>query len=169
MTMVWYILMMNFSAAVWSANKQSYGVLSHYSNGLVQAVADNFDCNISSMNSLKQTHSLAIMILQSAAKPEIEHEAIPRLKKTELKRAYLPDIETVQYIGHKKQQLPLSVCIKTVQPLRILAKTAAALKIATDCDLSFLKSIIKDQIVQSIQDSTPNLLVKVGGGCKMQQ
>ncbi len=41
--------------------------------------------------------------------------------------------------------LSVSVCIKTVQPLRILAKTAAALKIATDCDLSFLKSIIKDQ------------------------
>ena len=33
---------------------------SHHSNGLVQAVADNFDCNISSMNGLKQTHSLAI-------------------------------------------------------------------------------------------------------------
>ncbi len=77
------------SAAVWSANKQSCGVLSHYSNGLVQAVADNFDCNISSMNGLKQTHSLAIMILQSAAKPEIEREAISRLKKTELKGAYL--------------------------------------------------------------------------------
>ncbi len=133
------------SAAVWSANKQSYGVLSHYFNGLVQAVADNFDCNISSMNGLKQTHSLAIIILQSAAKPEIEREAIPRLKKTESNGAYLPDIETVQYIGHKKQQLHLSVCIKTVQPLRILAKTAAALKIATDCNLSFQKSITKDQ------------------------
>ena len=39
--------------------------LRHYSTGLVQAVADNCDCNISSMNGPKQTHSMALMMLQS--------------------------------------------------------------------------------------------------------
>ena len=91
------------SAATWRAKKQSHGILSHHSNGLVKAVADNFDCTISSMNGLQQTHSLAIMMLQSACKPEIVGEIIPRLKKTELKDAYLPDIESVQYIERKKK------------------------------------------------------------------
>ena len=57
--------------------------------------------------------------------------------KTELKDAYLPDIETVQYTGPKKKELPLVECIQIVQPLKILAKTAAALKIASDYDLGF--------------------------------
>ena len=110
MTMVWYahtIVQFRTSEAALSAKKQSHGILSHHSNGLVQAVADNFDCNISSVNGLQQTHSLAIMMLQSACKSEIVSEIIPRLKKTELKDAYLPDIETVQYIGPKKNELPL--------------------------------------------------------------
>ena len=67
------------SAATWSAKKQSHGILSLHSNGLIQAVDDNFDCNISSMNGLRQTHSLAVMMLQSACKLEMVSEIIPRL------------------------------------------------------------------------------------------
>ena len=39
--------------------------LQHHSKGLIQSLADNFDCNISSVNGLKQTHSMALMIIQS--------------------------------------------------------------------------------------------------------
>ena len=94
------------SAAAWGAQRQSLGILSHHSNGLVQAVADNFDCNISSMNGLKQTHSLAIMLLQqeqSASESTIQTETIPRMKKTVLKDVHLRDIESVQYLGPKNQ------------------------------------------------------------------
>ena len=157
------------SAAAWSAKKQSHGILSHHSIGLAQAVADNFDCNISSMNGLQQTHSLAIMMLQSACKPEMVSEIIPRLRKTELKDAYLPDIETVQYIRPKKKELPLVECIQIVQPLKILAKTAAALKIASDFDLGFMKAVTKDQVNPEYSGTTPSLLVRVGGEYRMQQ
>ena len=157
------------SAAAGSAKKQSHGIPSHHSNGLVQAVTDNFDCNISSMKGLQQTHSLAIMMLQSACKPEMVSEIIPRLKKTELKDAYLPVIETVQYIGPKKKELPVAECIQIVQPLKILAKTATALKIASDYDLGFMKTVTKDKLIQSILGTTPSLLVRVGGEYRMQQ
>ena len=40
------------------------GVLGHHSTCLIHAVAENFDCDISSMNGLKQTHSLALMLIQ---------------------------------------------------------------------------------------------------------
>ena len=45
-------------AAAFAGQLRPQGVLNHSSTGLVQAVADNFDCNISSINGLKQTLSL---------------------------------------------------------------------------------------------------------------
>ena len=41
------------SAAAHSNKKGTTGVLRHHSTGLVEAVADNFDCNVSSANVLK--------------------------------------------------------------------------------------------------------------------
>ena len=42
--------------------------------------------------------------------------------------------------------MPLVQCIQIVQPLKILAKTAAALIIASDYDLGFMKAVTKDQV-----------------------
>lgn len=48
------LLQMNFyfrtAAAVWGATKQPEDVLSHHSNGVVQTVADNYDCDIHLMS-----------------------------------------------------------------------------------------------------------------------
>ena len=52
-------------AAAQANEEKSNGVLRHCSTGLVQAVSDNFDCNISSVNGQKQTHSLALIMVQS--------------------------------------------------------------------------------------------------------
>ena len=60
-----------------SANNSS--ILRHHSEGLVQAVADNFDCNISSMNGLRQTHSLALMMIQHGREAVNKDEFIKRL------------------------------------------------------------------------------------------
>ena len=38
--------------------------LSQSDTGLIQAVADNFDANVSSQNSLQSTHALAIVLTQ---------------------------------------------------------------------------------------------------------
>ena len=44
-------------------NREKIGI-SSTGGGLIQAVADNFDANISSANGLKSTHALAILLTQ---------------------------------------------------------------------------------------------------------
>ena len=84
------------AAAAWGATKQPKDVLSHHSDGLVQAVADNYDCEIHLMKCLKGTYYLALMILQQGQiDKECQNEAIPRLKKTELFHVDEP-IPTIQ-------------------------------------------------------------------------
>ena len=58
------LLRFHISVAVWVAKKQTDDVKSHHCSSLVHIDAGTLDCNISSMNGLKQTHSLAIMVLQ---------------------------------------------------------------------------------------------------------
>ena len=65
----------------------------------MQAVADNFDCNICSTNELKQTHSLARMMLQNRSEDEwTKYPSIKRLPKNEIINVNLPEIETIQLI-----------------------------------------------------------------------
>ena len=52
------------SAAVEGNKASTKSILKNSSVGLVQAVADNYDCNISSPNGLRQTHSLAMIMTQ---------------------------------------------------------------------------------------------------------
>ena len=51
-------------------------------NGLIQGVSDNFDATLSTQNGLKQTHSLASIVIQHNRKPaQRTRKPIPRLKK----------------------------------------------------------------------------------------
>ena len=81
-------------------------ILKPHTEGLVQAAADNFDCNISSVNGLKQTHSLAMMILQTGDGNCEEQYKIKGLITAELKDKGLPDINFIQYRGCKKPAIP---------------------------------------------------------------
>ena len=80
------LLWFRTSAAVWTANRRTYGIICHRKQGLVQVTAaDNFDCNISSMNGKKQTHALAMILVQpdsNEGERDFERAAmeIPRLK-----------------------------------------------------------------------------------------
>ena len=58
----------------------------------MQVVSDNFGCNISSMNDLKQTHSLAMMMLQTEDENCEEQYKIKRITTAELKDKDLLDI-----------------------------------------------------------------------------
>lgn len=54
-------------------------------HGLIQAVADNFDANISSQNGLRSTHALALLLTQED-RPQADHTpntnvSIKRIKK----------------------------------------------------------------------------------------
>lgn len=52
------------SAVAWAAKRQTDDNKSHHSNSLVHIVTYTLDYNISSMNGLKQSHSLTMMVLQ---------------------------------------------------------------------------------------------------------
>ena len=51
--------------------------------GLIKAVADNFDANISSQNGLRSTHSLALILTQLQPNIPESEATIPRLRKAE--------------------------------------------------------------------------------------
>ena len=72
----------------------------------MQVVSDNFDCNISSMNDLKQTHSLAMMMLQTEDENCEEQYKIKRITTAELKDKDLLDINFVQCQGSKNPAMP---------------------------------------------------------------
>ena len=70
------------SAAYHASQKQETQLNS--ATGLIQGIADNFDANLSTQNGLKQTHSLAAIIVQhnsSQNKLQPSRKPIPRLKK----------------------------------------------------------------------------------------
>lgn len=52
------------SAVAWAAKRQTDDNKSHHSNSLVHIATYTLDYNISSMNELKQSHSLTMMVLQ---------------------------------------------------------------------------------------------------------
>ena len=108
--------------------------------------ADN--CDISSMNGKKQTHSLAMILIQpdNNKGEEFDRAAmeIPRFKKQEVKDADLPDVLYVQYIGPKKPVIPKKQTIQHVSSLKVFATAATARSIASKNDLQFLKDITAD-------------------------
>ena len=74
------------------------------------------------MNGLKQTHSLAIMMLQTGYENCEEQYKIKRLTTAELKDKDLPDINFVQYKGSKKKAMPKKEALQSVLPLSIISK-----------------------------------------------
>ena len=122
-----------------SANNSS--ILRHHSEGLVQAVADNFDCNISSMNGLRQTHSLALMMIQHGREAVNKDEFIKRLKKADLKDIDLPDVEMSRYTGPKKPCMPGNDVHSLVPPLKVLCGAVISENVNSEFDFMFLKSI----------------------------
>ena len=133
------------SAAASASTKITTSILRHHSQGLVQGVADNFDCMISSMNGLKQTHSLALIMTQHGEVDDEEIEnTIPRLKKADLTDLDLRDVPIPEYRGPKKPSMPHQQSLQKVQSLKILAMAATASGIAKEIDFEFFKSIAID-------------------------
>ena len=59
------LLRFKTSAAVAANEERSLRGMFDSRFGLIQAIADNFDANISSQNGLKSTHGLALLFTQS--------------------------------------------------------------------------------------------------------
>ena len=131
------------SVACDASERISQNILKPHTEGLVQAVADNFDCIISSMNGLKQTHSLVMMMLQTGDENCEEQHKIKRLTTAELKNKDLPDINFVQYKGSKKPVMPKKKeALQSVLPLSIIGKAVISSNIISEFDFGFLKRIV---------------------------
>ena len=112
-------------------------------NGLIQGVSDNFNANLSTRNGLKQTHSLASVILQHRKVPqEDKREPIPRLKKCELASAKLKEPEMKIFKGQKKPSMPNCYAQRGVLPLRILCSQSIMVARSEAIDFQFMKEIL---------------------------
>jgi len=136
------------SAAAATDTDNSMRGITDSSVGLVQAVADNFDANISSQNGLKSTHALALLITQVQPDPTNEDSEsdckIKRLKKVEMKNEIPPDIPVQVYAGPKKPDMPELEAKRSVLPLKVLAQREVALRRANILDLEFLKRVVSE-------------------------
>ena len=113
-------------------------------NGLIQGVSDNFDATLSTQNGLKQTHSLASIVIQHNRKPaQRTRKPIPRLKKNQLSTTKLNSIELRIFSGPSKPRIldqlscerPLSQQLQNQQK-KSLEKERAA-------DFQFMKDILE--------------------------
>ena len=88
--------------------------ISNAADGLVQAIADNFDADTSSQNGRQSTHSLAVLLtLYSQAPPEGEQEDNPRIRRVPNDSSEVPcDVDIHRYQGPKQPQMPESHAIK---------------------------------------------------------
>ena len=125
-------------------NREKLGI-SSTGGGLIQAVADNFDANISSANGLKSTHALAILLTQPQPDEHINQQdssTIKRLEKVEMSENILPDIPIHEYEGPKKPEMPKDAALHSPLPLRVIVRQVISLQRARETDFNFLTDII---------------------------
>ena len=134
------------SAAQSASKSRACMGLSTNNKCFIQAVADNFDANISSQNGLQSTHALAILMTQVKGDHEETdtpvHATIPRLDKSEMKDDVLPDIPVQRYEGPPKPNMPANDAKHSPLPLRILARQHISTQRAQFMDYTFLQEIV---------------------------
>ena len=88
-------------------SENSKSILKSHTEGLVQAIADNFDTDISSENGKIQTHPLAVIMAQPCNSNESsDKETFVTLKKTEVKDSSLLNTTIQHCTGPKKPKIP---------------------------------------------------------------
>ena len=115
------LLQFKASAAVAASNKAQLTGIQSSDMGLVQAIADNFDVNITLPNGLKSTHALALLMIQVCpnTKESQEDTTIKRLKKENVKDSTPFGIPISYYHGPQKPEMPEEVLKKCVLPLKV--------------------------------------------------
>ena len=118
------------SAAVAATESTNLTGISETSQSMIQTIVDNFDADISSQNGKLSTHSLAILMTQTAdveTSPKQTGETIKRIQHSEMTEAidYTVDIE--HYRGPKKPEMPIERAKKAVPSLQFLASMEISL------------------------------------------
>ena len=108
------------SAAFWA--DQSLLLKLKSKGGLIQGISHNFDANLYTQNGLRQTHALASIICQPSSPDDdkMKREDIPRLKKQQLSKIQLSDMEIKTFAGEKKPKMPASLAKFGVLPHKVL-------------------------------------------------
>ena len=124
--------------------KNANCVLRGHVEGLVQAVADNFDTDISSQNGKMETHSLPLFMTQ----PIIENgtfdgeiETFTRLKKSDIKDKAIPDTSIHGYTGPKKPKMSPEKVKPGVFSKTMIEKQVTIKEISQELDLEFFQAI----------------------------
>ena len=112
-------------------------------NGLIPSISDN--AHLCTRNGLKQTHSLATIIIQhSSSTDKVKREPIKRLKKHQLTTVPLDDVNMKIYSGEKKPQVPASFGKFGVLPLRVLCHQIIITRKSQNDDFEFIQESLKD-------------------------
>ena len=137
------------SAAFWA--DQSLLLKFKSKGGLIQGISHTFDANLYTQNGLRQTHALASIICQPSSPDDdkMKREDIPRLKKQQLSKIQLSDMEIKTFAGEKKPKMPASLAKFGVLPHKVLCYWIAVQKWANEEDFLFLKYCV---IVSSTQE-----------------
>ena len=112
--------------------------------GLIQAVADNFDANVSSQNGLKSTHALALLLTQNKRTLDITpgyNRTIDRISRDAMKTPIKSYVKIQHYQGPKRPNMPANYPRRCVLALRMLAEKAILNARARDLDLQFMRDI----------------------------
>ena len=138
--------------------------ISNAADGLVQAIADNFDADISSQNGRQFTHSLAVLLSQySQAPSEGEQEDNPRIRRVPNDSSEVPyDVDIHRYQGLKQPEMPESHAIKAIPTLKLLAHQAIAVRRASEVNHSFLQDILAKEDCPEFHGYSTKLCRKQG-------
>ena len=112
------------SAALAATTQSSLSGISDNHTGLVQAIADNFDVDISSQYGKVSTHSLALLLTQQQIKCDPQEErdqTIRRIKKTNKSTSIPYELRIHEYRGPIKPPMLTGYANKIILPLKIMA------------------------------------------------
>lgn len=149
-----YDEVVRFKASAAVAASKEHGLrnksraISDSSIGLIQAVADNFDTNISSQNCLRSTHALALLLTQEQSSEDNNRgprDTIERIGKNDVKTAVLPNLQVQHYQGPKKPEMPMENVNHPVLSLKMLAEKVITHTRAGEIDFGFLKHVTSVQ------------------------
>ena len=142
------ILRFKRSAALAATRDIKLSGINQGSLGLIQAVADNFDADISSQNGKITTHSLAMLITQPTNASDDEQnirESIPRISKSDMSKEIIFEILMQHYQGPKIVPMPDNCSKKSVLPLKVLCSAILSERRAKELDIAFLRDVTNNE------------------------
>ena len=116
---------------------------------LIQAVAENFDAEISSHNGEITTRSLTMLITQPTNVSDDEQntrESIPRISKSDMSREIVFEIPVQRYQGPKIIPVPDNCSKRSVLPLKILCSAILSERRAKELDIAFLRDVTNNEV-----------------------